>query len=339
MQKQNFEDKLSISFFARSRDGGDWTLCMLQKIREMFTGHGEPDIWAIGGGSTTKPVRLVVGVNNGQEKKRVFFLRNYRGYTKLSYQEASKTIDAITSIQPLADSIAWLQSLREKVGTLDGKGYFPGDFAEADEVADEEEDEDETRDDNQTNSAIKQNVPLNQILYGPPGTGKTYETIYAALQILDPAVAAAYKQVDGDKGASPAQRSAARKALKKRFDELSAEQRVRFVTFHQSFSYEDFVEGLRAETDETSGQLRYDVSDGVFKSLCRDARSKAELVSVFDQAIERLQEKLDAANGRLSLKTVRGKAFEVAYEGVKHSVFSQTVPKWTTLTMWPAWIM
>ncbi|MFN4236114.1 MAG: McrB family protein [Vogesella sp.] len=158
---------------------------------------------------------------------------------------------------------------------------------------------------------------LNQILYGPPGTGKTYETIYAALQILDPAAAAAYKQVDGDKAASSAQRLAAREKLKQRFDELSAEQRVRFVTFHQSFSYEDFVEGLRAETDETSGQLRYDVSDGVFKILCRDAKSKAELVSVFDQAIERLQEKLDAANGRLSLKTVRGKAFEVAYEGGK----------------------
>lgn len=160
-------------------------------------------------------------------------------------------------------------------------------------------------------------MALNQILYGPPGTGKTYATIYAALQILDPEAAASYKQIDEDDEATLDERLAARKALKARFDELAAEQRVRFVTFHQSFSYEDFVEGLRAETDETSGQLRYDVSDGVFKSLCRDARSKAELVSVFDQAIERLQEKLDASNGRLSLKTVRGKAFEVAYEGGK----------------------
>lgn len=115
---------------------------------------------------------------------------------------------------------------------------------------------------------------LNQILYGPPGTGKTYETIYAALQILDPAAAAAYKQVDGDKAASPAQRLAARKELKKRFDELSAEQRVRFVTFHQSFSYEDFVEGLRAETDESSGQIRYEVVDGIFKSVCESASVK-----------------------------------------------------------------
>lgn len=187
--------------------------------------------------------------------------------------------------------------------------------AEDGNILDDESDETPASADSSGASLMRH--ALNQILYGPPGTGKTYETIYAALQILDPAAAAAYKQVDGDKAASPAQRLAAREKLKQRFDELSAEQRVRFVTFHQSFSYEDFVEGLRAETDETSGQLRYDVSDGVFKSLCRDARSKAELLSVFDQAIERLQEKLDASNGRLSLKTVRGKAFEVAYEGGK----------------------
>lgn len=49
---------------------------------------------------------------------------------------------------------------------------------------------------------------------------------------------------------------------------------MRFVTFHQSFSYEDFVEGLRAETDGDSGQLRYEVVDGVFKSLCELAAAK-----------------------------------------------------------------
>ncbi len=115
---------------------------------------------------------------------------------------------------------------------------------------------------------------LNQILYGPPGTGKTYETIYAALQILDPAAAAAYTQVNDDKTASPAQRLAARAALKARFDELASEQRVRFVTFHQSFSYEDFVEGLRAEADEETGQVRYPIEAGVFKRLCDDARTR-----------------------------------------------------------------
>lgn len=96
--------------------------------------------------------------------------------------------------------------------------------------------------------------PLNQILFGPPGTGKTYHTIDRALAILDPACLATNK--------------ADRPALKARFDELVKEGRIDFVTFHQSFSYEDFVEGIRAESDEGSGQLRYEVVDGVFKRLC-----------------------------------------------------------------------
>lgn len=101
---------------------------------------------------------------------------------------------------------------------------------------------------------------LNQILYGPPGTGKTYATIEAALEVLDPGYLSEQRHN--------------RSALKRRFDELVQQDRIRFVTFHQSFSYEDFVEGLRATTDEASGQLRYDVVDGVFKSLCDAAAAK-----------------------------------------------------------------
>jgi 5-methylcytosine-specific restriction endonuclease McrBC GTP-binding regulatory subunit McrB len=150
--------------------------------------------------------------------------------------------------------------------------------------------------------------PLNQILYGPPGTGKTYETIYAALQILDPAAAAAYKQVDDDKAASPAQRLAARAALKTRFDELAAEQRVRFVTFHQSFSYEDFVEGLRAST--VNGQLQYRVEAGVFKQICDDASATPESVNLdalLDAFIEQVAEEPQM------LHTATGKQFLVSY--------------------------
>lgn len=106
----------------------------------------------------------------------------------------------------------------------------------------------------------------NQILFGPPGTGKTFATITKAIEILDPAFAAAH--------VNPAHRH----VLKKRFDELLADHRIRFVTFHQSFSYEDFVEGLRADTDE-SGNLVYRVESGVFKELCIAASGSTKIAT------------------------------------------------------------
>ncbi|VVO38801.1 AAA family ATPase [Pseudomonas fluorescens] len=113
---------------------------------------------------------------------------------------------------------------------------------------------------------------LNQILFGPPGTGKTYATIEAALEILAPEFLQANKDNRG--------------ALKKRFDELAADGHIEFVTFHQSFSYEDFVEGLRAESGD-DGQLRYDVVDGVFKNLCTTAIAKVTQQAPAPMDVER----------------------------------------------------
>lgn len=75
---------------------------------------------------------------------------------------------------------------------------------------------------------------LNAILYGPPGTSKTFETIDHALKIIDPDFFSTY--------------SNDRIKLKGRFDDLRSQGRIEFVTFHQSYSYEDFVEGIRAWT-------------------------------------------------------------------------------------------
>lgn len=98
--------------------------------------------------------------------------------------------------------------------------------------------------------------PLNQILYGPPGTGKTYATIDKALAILEPSF------------------TGSRAEKKQKFDAYVAAEQIKFVTFHQSFSYEDFVEGIRANTHETTQQIEYAVEDGIFKQLCTAARRR-----------------------------------------------------------------
>lgn len=111
--------------------------------------------------------------------------------------------------------------------------------------------------------ASKYMVPeLNQILYGPPGTGKTYATINKALEILDPE----FLEKNGGN----------REELKARFGALRAANKIDFVTFHQSFSYEDFVEGLKATTNENN-QIEYVVEDGVFKLMCDAARPKDDV--------------------------------------------------------------
>lgn len=110
----------------------------------------------------------------------------------------------------------------------------------------------------------KPDIALNQILFGPPGTGKTYNTINQALAILAPEFLAQNSGNDPE----------SRKRLKTEFDRFVTAERVRFVTFHQSFSYEDFVEGLRADSDTETGQVKYSVESGVFKRICDDARTR-----------------------------------------------------------------
>ncbi|EAH8850033.1 AAA family ATPase [Campylobacter lari] len=96
-----------------------------------------------------------------------------------------------------------------------------------------------------------QNPPLNQILYGPPGTGKTYYTIDKALEILGENLASRHEK-------------------KAKFDEYVKNGQIVFTTFHQSYGYEEFVEGIKPiiDNDENSQELKYEIKNGVFKELC-----------------------------------------------------------------------
>ncbi|RUM69368.1 MAG: restriction endonuclease [Sulfurovum sp.] len=125
---------------------------------------------------------------------------------------------------------------------------------------------------------------LNQILYGPPGTGKTYNTIDKALQIID--------------GKVPKNR----KEAKERFEALKEAGQIAFVTFHQSYGYEEFVEGIKADVD--SDNIRYSIEEGIFQKLSRIAernyknanntsKGKKEFEIVFKEKIlDRLEDKL-----------------------------------------------
>mgnify|MGYP000524082381 CR=1 FL=1 len=138
--------------------------------------------------------------------------------------------------------------------------------------------------------------PLNQILYGPPGTGKTYNTIDKALCILDPAFLK--------------ENSGFRLKLKARFDELTNLGRIHFVTFHQSFSYEDFVEGIKASSNEEG--ISYSVESGVFKRACEAASKKVGQLSIDDVLSRFIQ---DVSEQSMELKTPTGKLFTVSYKG------------------------
>ncbi len=139
---------------------------------------------------------------------------------------------------------------------------------------------------------------LNQILYGPPGTGKTYNTINRALEIID--------------GEVPQKRTKA----KARFEELSSAGQIEFVTFHQSYGYEEFVEGIKANS--VDGKISYDVEGGVFKKLSQKASSddlKFSSTNEFDNLYNEYMEKFDFYNDEESVgityKTKIGKEFQL----------------------------
>lgn len=102
----------------------------------------------------------------------------------------------------------------------------------------------------------------NILLYGPPGTGKTYRSIELAVRYADPDW-----YLDNIENIA-----LNRGILHQKYNELLQLKQIAFVTFHQSYSYEDFVEGIRADTED--GIIKYEIQPGIFKSLVTLANQK-----------------------------------------------------------------
>ncbi|HDZ5086199.1 TPA: McrB family protein [Campylobacter jejuni] len=154
-------------------------------------------------------------------------------------------------------------------------------------------------------------IPLNQILYGPPGTGKTYHTIDRALEILG-------------------ENSGSRDEKKAKFDEYVKNGQIVFTTFHQSYGYEEFVEGIKPVIDsekENSKEMEYEIKDGIFKELCEKALENRDSIKSFNSYIDDLKEKVkengdnlekyfQLPNTKYSIQYRGGKTFRIKFDGM-----------------------
>ena len=112
---------------------------------------------------------------------------------------------------------------------------------------------------------MKKEFDKNVIFYGPPGTGKTYTTAKRVVEIC---------KTESEKELTDYSE------IMEKYNELKKNKRIEFITFHQSYGYEEFIEGIKPivldEDDESnsenSQEIKYEIVDGIFKKFCDKAR-------------------------------------------------------------------
>ncbi|WP_242450961.1 McrB family protein [Campylobacter coli] len=164
-----------------------------------------------------------------------------------------------------------------------------------------------------------QNLSLNQILYGSPGTGKTYHTIDKALEILG-------------------ENLESRDEKKAKFDEYVKNGQIVFTTFHQSYGYEEFVEGIKPmmNNEANSQEIQYEIKDGIFKDICNRALENYENSNLNTEELRekiKLREKVEKFLNRLLetnepiSKTKGGNFFINSFNNNTIEIYSEDVER------------
>ncbi|MBQ1186915.1 MAG: AAA family ATPase [Clostridia bacterium] len=105
------------------------------------------------------------------------------------------------------------------------------------------------------------NISINTILYGPPGTGKTYNTVLYAVAICD-------EHTSLEELKDKAKSKDGYNEILAKYNKLISEDRIAFTTFHQSYGYEDFIEGIKPKI--INDNVTYKVDSGIFKRFCEN---------------------------------------------------------------------
>lgn len=156
------------------------------------------------------------------------------------------------------------------------------------------------------------NHPLNTIFYGPPGTGKTYNTIKRAAEIVEGRAIENYDE-----------------ALK--IYRANLHHQIEFITFHQNYSYEDFIQGLRPDVENTN--LAFEQRDGIFKKIAnkalenlKESLEEPEAISnkgKFIQALENLKDKIIESDEKVMINNT------AYFTAVEDNAFRYSADNWT----------
>ncbi len=108
-------------------------------------------------------------------------------------------------------------------------------------------------------------TPKNIILYGPPGTGKTFLTKKIAVELIEKNkynLNLESEEVDWDE-------------IKKKYKKYKEKNQIKIITFHQAYSYEEFIQGYRYKDDKVI------LSDGIFKQFVDSIQNEGDWKRAF----------------------------------------------------------